>query len=119
MQLEGHDEQCVQDLIQAGVLDQPLYSPDWLQTAEVLSSLDLLISVDTSVAHLAGALGIPTVLMLNAPADWRWGQVGNKTFLYDSMTVVRCCDPGDWSQVFQHVDREVSNWFSQETQSSS
>ena len=68
MQLEGHDQQPVQGLIQAGVLERPLRSPDWLQTAEVLASLDLLVSVDTSVAHLAGALGIPTVLMLNAPA---------------------------------------------------
>ena len=111
MQLEGHDEQPVQALIQTGVLEQPLHSADWLQTAEVLSSLDLLISVDTSVAHLAGALGVPTVLMLNAPADWRWGQVGHQTFLYDAMTVVRCSDPGDWSQVLQQVDRDVSNRF--------
>ena len=64
-----------------------------MQTAEVLASLDLLVSVDTSVAHLAGALGIPTVLMLNAPADWRWGQSGHRTFLYDSMTLVRCAAP--------------------------
>ena len=94
----------VQGMIQAGVLEQPLRSPDWLRTAEVLASLDLLVSVDTSVAHLAGALGIPTVLMLNAPADWRWGQAGRQTFLYDAMTLVRCAAPGDWSQVFQQVD---------------
>ena len=118
LQLEGHEEQTVQGMIQAGVLEQPLRSPDWLRTAEVLASLDLLVSVDTSVAHLAGALGIPTVLMLNAPADWRWGQAGRQTFLYDAMTVVRCAAPGDWSQVFQQADEEVSNWFSKETRSS-
>ena len=66
MQLEGHDEHPVQELIQAGVLEQPLCSQDWLKTAETLASLDLLISVDTSVAHLAGALGVPTVLMLSS-----------------------------------------------------
>ena len=88
MQLEGHDDQPVQDLIQAGVLEQPLCSPDWLQTAETLESLDLLVSVDTSVAHLAGALGVPTVLMLNAPADWRWGQVSHQDFS------LRCNDSG-------------------------
>ena len=112
MQLEGHDQQPVQGLIQSGVLEQPLCSPDWLQTAEVLESLDLLVSVDTSVAHLAGALGIPTVLMLSAPADWRWGQFGQQTFLYDVITLVRCAVPGDWSQTFHQVDQEIRAWFS-------
>ena len=102
-------------LIERGLLEQPLQSPDWLQTAEVLASLDLLVSVDTSVAHIAGALGVPTVLMLNAPADWRWGQVGEQTFLYDAMTLVRCADPGDWSQALLRADKEVSSWFSKET----
>ena len=97
--------------------ERPSKSSDWLQTAEVLASLDLLVSVDTSVAHLAGALGVPTVLMLSAPADWRWGQIGHRTFLYDSMTLVRCAYPGDWSQVFQQADLEVSNCFNKETRS--
>ena len=118
LQLEGHEEQPVQSLIQAGVMEQPLSSPDWLQTAEELASLDLLVSVDTSVAHLSGALGIPTVLMLSAPADWRWGQVGHQTFLYDAMILVRCASPGDWSQVLQQADEEVNNWFSNEIRSS-
>ena len=118
LQLEGHMEQPVQSMIQAGVLEQPLRSPDWLRTAEVLASIDLLVSVDTSVAHLAGALGVPTVLMLAAPADWRWGQAGHQTFLYDAMILLRCAAPGDWSQVLQQADEEVSNWFSKETRSS-
>ena len=110
MQLDGHDKQPVQDLIQAGVLERPLRSPDWLQTAEALASLDLLVSVDTSVAHLAGALGIPTWLMLSAPADWRWGQTGGQTFLYEAMTLIRCAAPGDWSNPLQQVNLEVGGW---------
>ena len=110
LQLDGHDEAQVNSLIQKGVLEQALHSPDWLQTAQVLESLDLLVSVDTSVAHLAGALGIPTVLILSAPADWRWGQSGCQTFLYDSMRLVRCAAPGDWSQALQQADMEVNSW---------
>ncbi len=112
LQLDGHDEAPVRSLIESGVLEQPLHSTDWLQTAGVLESIDLLVSVDTSVAHLAGALGIPTVLMLSAPADWRWGQTGRKTFLYDAMRLVRCADPGDWSQALRQADQEVNSWFS-------
>ena len=67
-------------------------SPNWQETAEVLEFLDLLVSVDTSVAHLAGALGIPTVLLLSAPADGRWPE-DCQTFLYESMRLVRCAAP--------------------------
>ena len=80
MQLEGHDEQPVQGLIQAGLLKQPLRSPNWQETAEVLESLDLLVSVDTSVAHLAGALGVPTVLMLVPRRIGAGARVGTKLF---------------------------------------
>ena len=112
LQLEGNDEVQVRSLIDKGVLEQTLHSRDWLQTAEALETLDLLVSVDTSVAHLAGALGIPTVLILSAPADWRWGQSGSHTFLYDSMCLVRCATPGDWSQALQQADQEVNSWLS-------
>ena len=113
LQLEGHEQTPVSSLIEKGVLEQVLHSPDWLQTTQALESLDLLVSVDTSVAHLAGALGIPTVLLLSAPADWRWGQSGCQTFLYDSMRLVRCAAPGDWSHALQQADREVNSWLTQ------
>ena len=90
VQLEGHDQQPVQGLIQAGDLAQPLRSPDWLETAEALESLDLLVSVDTSVAHLAGAFGIPTVLI---PVPQRIGAGARLVInpFYESMTLLLCC----------------------------
>lgn len=107
LQIDGHDNQIVQSLVKAGHIDQPLSSTDWLETAEVLETLDLLVSVDTSVAHLAGALGIPTVLLLGSPADWRWGQTGDNTFLYSCMHLARCVSPGDWSQALIEADIRV------------
>lgn len=108
LQLEGHDQAPVQQLIQAGILEQPLKSPDWLQTAAVIDSLDLLVSVDTSVAHLAGAMGLPTVMVLSSPADWRWGQSGERTVLYDSLRLARCARPGDWQPALEQADRLVA-----------
>jgi ADP-heptose:LPS heptosyltransferase len=97
----------VQQWIQAGSIEQPLKSPDWLQTAAVMDGIDLLVSVDTSVAHLAGAMGVPTVMLLSAPADWRWGQSGERTFLYDSLRLARCARPGDWQGALEQADRLV------------
>tara|TARA_Y100001968_G_C19410436_1_gene746005 strand:+ start:446 stop:2017 length:1572 start_codon:yes stop_codon:yes gene_type:complete len=96
MQLSGHNKSIIKEKINSGLLLRPLDSTDWLETAKVLDSIDLLISVDTSVAHLAGSMGIPCILMLSCPADWRWGQKGTKTFIYKSFCLCRCDSPGNW-----------------------
>ncbi len=70
----------------------------FLDSAAILMSLDLLITSDTSMAHLAGALGRPCVLLLKAAPDWRWQVAGNKSPWYPSMTLIRQQKPGDWPQ---------------------
>lgn len=62
---------------------------DWNQTAHLLKSLDLIVSVDTAIAHLGGALGVPTWLLLPDDPDWRWGTSGETTVWYDSMRIFR------------------------------
>ncbi len=62
---------------------------DFSDTAAALAGLDLLISVDTSVAHLAGALGIPTWLIVPPCPDWRWGRASESTVWYPSMRLFR------------------------------
>jgi Flp pilus assembly protein TadD len=62
---------------------------DWEATASALEQLDGLISVDTAVAHLAGSLGVPTILLLPEPCDWRWGLQGNRTPWYPSVQLLR------------------------------
>ena len=62
---------------------------DYSQTAAVLSELDLLVTVDTSVAHLAGAMGVPTWLIVPLNGDWRWGFTGETTCWYDSVRLFR------------------------------
>ena len=108
LQLEGHDHPAVAPELAAGRLQLGLHSGDWLATAECLERLDLLVSVDTSVAHLAGALGVPCVLLLSAPADWRWGQTAKTTPLYASFSLARCRVRDAWHTALEQADDLVA-----------
>ena len=70
---------------------------DFARTAVLVDALDAVVSVDTSIAHLAGALGKPTFVLLPFAADWRWGIAGSKTPWYPTMTLHRQRAIGDWS----------------------
>jgi tetratricopeptide (TPR) repeat protein len=73
------------------------------QTAEYLSQMDLVISVDTAVAHLAGALGIPVHLLLDYAPDWRWPCTGSTTTWYEKHRIWRQESPGDWEKVIRRL----------------
>lgn len=76
---------------------------DFADTAAVLEQLDLVISVDTSVAHLAGALGRPVWLMLPFLPDWRWMLDRDDSPWYPSVRLFRQRRPGDWSEAVLQV----------------
>jgi len=76
---------------------------DYDDTAALVAALDLVISVDTSVAHLAGALGQQTWCLLPAFADWRWQLRRRDTLWYPRMTLYRQPRPADWSSLLQNV----------------
>jgi Tfp pilus assembly protein PilF len=65
-------------------------------TAALVSHLDLVISVDTAAAHLAGALGKPVWLLINTHACWRWGSGGERSAWYPTMRIFRQQHAGDW-----------------------
>ena len=77
--------------------------PDWSCAATVLKFVDVLVTVDTGLAHIAGALNIPTILCLAPGIDWRWGYTGKTTPWYPSFTIVRQKKFGDWSTVVEEV----------------
>ncbi|MCX7070837.1 MAG: TIGR03032 family protein [Gammaproteobacteria bacterium] len=76
---------------------------DYTDTALVLDELDLLISVDTSVAHLAGALNRPVWILLPQVPDWRWGLAGDTTPWYPSARLFRQTVRSDWHHVVAAV----------------
>jgi tetratricopeptide (TPR) repeat protein len=76
---------------------------DFTETATAVSRLDLVISVDTSVAHLAGALGRPVWLMLPNAPDWRWLLDREDSPWYPTARLFRQKKPGDWSSVAREV----------------
>jgi ADP-heptose:LPS heptosyltransferase len=83
---------------------------DYADTAALLSQLDLIISVDTSVAHLAGALGHPVWLLLPHAPDWRWLAQRSDSPWYPSMRIFRQPVAGDWSSVLKEVSENLKRF---------
>jgi hypothetical protein len=76
---------------------------DFGDTAAMISLLDLVITVDTAVAHLAGALGKPTWIMLPQAPDWRWMMDRDDSPWYPSMRLFRQAQPNSWPDVIERV----------------
>lgn len=91
-----------------GVADLTSGIGDFADTAERLADLDLLITVDTSIAHLAGAIGRPVWALLAYTPDWRWQLDRSDTPWYPSMRLFRQKRPGDWAGVINEVAAELS-----------
>ncbi|MBM3515744.1 MAG: tetratricopeptide repeat protein, partial [Alphaproteobacteria bacterium] len=85
---------------------------DFDDTATVVGQLDLVITVDTAVAHLAGALGKPTWMLLPFSPDYRWMLERADTPWYASVRLFRQRQRGDWNQVFADVARALTTWLS-------
>ncbi|HBK04574.1 MAG TPA: hypothetical protein DDZ81_01785 [Acetobacteraceae bacterium] len=81
---------------------------DYADTAALLSGLDLLISVDTSAAHLAGAMGLPIWTLLPFCPDYRWKLGSDDTAWYPSMRLYRQQRPGDWETVIRRVRDDLA-----------
>src|SRR5207237_24104 len=82
-----------------GLIDLGRSLADFADTAAVIAGLDLVISVDTAVAHLAGALGRPVWLLERFVGDWRWLRGHADSPWYPTLRILRQSGPGDWPSV--------------------
>ncbi|MBT3927754.1 MAG: tetratricopeptide repeat protein [Rhodospirillaceae bacterium] len=81
---------------------------DFCATAFAVSRLDLIITVDTALAHLAGALGRPVWLLLPHAPEWRWQLERDDSLWYPTMRLFRQSQPGDWDGVFQRLSQALT-----------
>ncbi len=88
---------------EALIIDKSKELVDFSKTADFIATLDCVISSDTSVAHLCGAMGVECYTMLQKVPDWRWGLEGEESFLYTNMKLLRQKERGDWEAPFSEL----------------
>lgn len=106
-QLSHIDDDSANLMNELNLINLAPYIKDYFDTAALLKNIDLLITIDTSIANLAGAMGIKTFLLLPYDSEWRWFTDENITPWYDSVRIFKQRRPKDWQEVIQRVKNEI------------
>ena len=86
------------------------------EISEIIRDLDLVISVDTSINHLAGILGTNSILLLNYNNDWRWFDDKSKNHWYPSVKIIKQTSFNSWDEVFENLTIEVEKMYKKKGQ---
>ena len=108
LQFETPEPSISNKMQELGVKDMSNYILSFSDTAEIISDLDLVITIDSAVAHLAGALGVPVWVMLSFVPDWRWLLVREDSPWYPTMSLFRQKKRGLWGDVVEAVSIALS-----------
>jgi len=93
---------------QINIVDLGIHFNDFSDTAYALKQMDLMITIETSVAHLAGAMGIPTWILLPSKADWRWLLERNDSPWYPHVRLFRKKPQQTWENLFDYILKEIN-----------
>ena len=85
------------------MMDLAPHMTDFAASAALVQAMDIIVTVDTALAHLAGALGKPCAVMLAYTSDWRWNEIDGRNPWYPSIFAFRQPVPGDWSGAFSDL----------------
>ena len=107
LQMGTQVDQLKQWESQARVIDLQEEQKDFADTAAIVANLDVLISIDTSVAHLAGAMGKPVWVLLCKSADWRWMLEREDSPWYPTARLFRQSTMGNWQDVVTRIEHEL------------
>ena len=103
-QLENSENEC------DNIINLSSQISNYNDTAGLLQSLDILVTIDSSIAHMAGALGVKTYLLLPYTAEWRWFNDYEITPWYDSIKIFKQKSPACWDDVIDKVKTELVNY---------
>ena len=81
----------------------------WADTASIISQLDFVISIDTSIAHLSGAMGKKTILLLQYMPDFRWLLNQDESIWYNSISIIRQNNRDNWDNVIDTLFYKLKN----------
>ena len=104
---KGRAASRIQTLPEIRLVDLNSRQRDFADTAAIVANLDLVITIDTSIAHLAGGMGKPVWILLPYMADWRWLREREDSPWYPTARLFRQTVPGDWAAVVERVRKEL------------
>ncbi len=108
LQKDANPADIATDAQNLQMLDLTAQIGDFADTAALISNLDLVIACDTSVAHLAGAIGKPVWILLPYAPDWRWMLHRSDSSWYPTAKLFRQATPGDWNAPLKEVASQLS-----------
>jgi ADP-heptose:LPS heptosyltransferase len=95
------------------VMDLSSQIKNFADTALLMKQMDLMITIDSAPAHLAGSLGIPTWVLLLYYSDWRWQEQNEKSMFYPNMRLFRQPHPHGWQAVIENLQHALDEFVAQ------